>query len=357
MNISKSDFKIIFHKMMNSDNQIVNKYIKNLTSNGKTGDEDIDKIIKNYNSEYILKVINKINKKVLVGGDEPTSQEAPKTEVVTIPASKPDENKNKKLESINVVDNVSGKVSTVPVEQTKNTNGSASVTSSEVSSIFAEQPKAVSDLSVTSSELPKMVTDLSATSSEMPLPRDSKQPESIFIKSESATSSDLPPSIQSEQMSATSSVVPGLITSTSIEIPEPVTKTELADIFVPEKKEEKTSIKLSIKELIEKLKVKSKLLNDKEAELKNKENELDNRQKIIVQLEEDSKRKLDEINTQLNELKTKKEQLNTEVNNLRVDSEKLEESLSDIQLSEADLKITETESKPVASLLNKIFGN
>jgi len=333
MNISKSDFKIIFHKMMNSDNQIVNKYIKNLTSNGKTGDEDIDKIIKNYNSEYILKVINKINKKVLVGGDEPTSQEAPKTEVVTIPASKPDENKNKKLESINVVDNVSGKVSTVPVEQTKNTNGSASVTSSEVSSIFAEQPKAVSDLSVTSSELPKMVTDLSATSS------------------------DLPPSIQSEQMSATSSVVPGLITSTSTEIPEPVTKTELADIFVPEKKEEKTSIKLSIKELIEKLKVKSKLLNDKEAELKNKENELDNRQKIIVQLEEDSKRKLDEINTQLNELKTKKEQLNTEVNNLRVDSEKLEESLSDIQLSEADLKITETESKPVASLLNKIFGN
>jgi hypothetical protein len=64
MQISKPDFKIIFNKIK-SNPENINKYIKNLKSNGKTEDEDIDNIITKYNSDYILKVINKINQSIL----------------------------------------------------------------------------------------------------------------------------------------------------------------------------------------------------------------------------------------------------------------------------------------------------
>lgn len=56
--------------MINSDPQNINKYIKNLNLNNNTGDVDIDKIINNYNSNYILRVINKINNKILKGGTD-----------------------------------------------------------------------------------------------------------------------------------------------------------------------------------------------------------------------------------------------------------------------------------------------
>lgn len=359
MNISKADFKIIFHKMVNSDNNTVNKYIKNLEINGITGEQNIDKIIKNYNPGYILKVMNKINKKVLTGGEDATSQEEKK--------------EDNKISSINIVDNVSGTISSIPVEKT------VDVVSSEVNT-----PKVVSDvdlsaassdmtkvadnnLSTTSSEMPvevpKVEAELSATSSEMPPVV--KESEQIFIKSESVTSSEVPDVIASENMSSTSSVFPGIMTSTSTEIPEPVSKSEIAEIFVseknaeakPEVKKQEPTIKVAAKELIEKLKVKSKLLNDKEAELKAKESELDNRQKIIVQLEEDGRRKLDEVNKQLEDLRKEKEDLTNQVNGLKNESDKLKDSLSEIEVNTNDILLTDTESKPVSSILSKLFGN
>lgn len=94
MNINKSDFKIVFNKMMNSNNQNINEYINNLNINGKTGNEELDKIVKNYNPSYILKVMNKINNKVFLGGNNQTEQvkynNTPSFERTDLKKSEPD---------------------------------------------------------------------------------------------------------------------------------------------------------------------------------------------------------------------------------------------------------------------------
>jgi hypothetical protein len=367
--------------MISSDNQIVNKYIKNLSLNEKTGDEQIDKIVKNYNSSYILRVMNKINNKVLSGGENQTSQEEPKKDQVKILDIVSETPVNKEeIKVINIVDNNNGVISQVPIEKIVSKPVSKpvsrlvdTVTSSEMPSVLPiEQlsatssddlaPKPVSKMvekvidSVTSSEMPSVlpIEQLSATSSDVPNIRESE----TFMKADSVTSSEVPPVIPSEQLSTTSYINHDRnanATTTSTEIPEPVTKSELSDIFIQEKIQAPT-IKMSVKDLIEKLKVKSTLLKQKESELKSKETELDNRQKIIVQAEDDSRRKLDEVNKQVDDLKKQKEQLTIEVEGLKNESAKLKDSISEIEVVNNDLVLTETDSKPAQSLLEKIFG-
>lgn len=342
MNISKSDFKIIFHKMINSDNQIVNKYIKNLSLNGKTGDEQIDEIIKNYNSSYILRVINKINNKVLSGGNDQTSQEEPKkTEELKLIDTLSDTPVKEPMKVIKIVDSSNGTVTQVPVENKAIARNVVNPREQQVDS-------------VTSSEMPSVIPteQLSATSSEAPV-RESE----TFMKLDSVTSSEMPPVIPTEQLSATSGVRDVTATTTSTEIPEPVTKSEISEIFIQDNKQKHTTLKMTVKKLIEQLKVKSSLLKQKESELTTKETEIDNRQKIIVQAEDDIRRKLEEMGKQVDELKKQKEQLVTEVEGLKNESVKLKDSMSEIEVDlNNGLALTETDSKPAQSLLAKIFG-
>ena len=280
MSISKYDFKIIFNKMINSDNQTVNKYINNLSINGNTSDEQIDKIIENYNSDYILRVMNKINNKVHRGGA----------------------NQNKMVKDISIVDSNNStirKVSVVP-------------------------------------------------SSEMPPNIPSKQMGDTSLD-DSITSSEMPPNIPSSQMGDTT-------TFTELPVPVPVTNSELSEIFSPKKKK-KSTLKMSVEKLIEKLKLKSKLLKKKEFELKYKETELDNRQKNIVQSEDDSKLKLDDINKQISDLKKQKEQFISEIKDLKTKYVRLTDTVSEIEVeTNNDLSLTETNSNPIQSLLEKIFS-
>jgi hypothetical protein len=75
MKITKSDFKIIFNKIINSSHQENINLLQNLSNNLISGDSQIDNLVANYSSEYISKIMNKILNNPIVSGQ--TSEEEP----------------------------------------------------------------------------------------------------------------------------------------------------------------------------------------------------------------------------------------------------------------------------------------
>lgn len=76
MKITKSDFKIIFNKIINNSNDKNMKILQNLSNNSNSGDSQINDLVNTYSSEYISKIMNKILKNNLIGGE--TSEESKK---------------------------------------------------------------------------------------------------------------------------------------------------------------------------------------------------------------------------------------------------------------------------------------
>ena len=87
MKITKSDFKIIFNKIINNSNDENNRILHNLSNNSLSGDHQIDQLVGNYSSDYISNIMNKINKNGLIGGQ--TSEE-PKNNTSLINLSESD---------------------------------------------------------------------------------------------------------------------------------------------------------------------------------------------------------------------------------------------------------------------------
>ena len=308
MSISKSDFKIIFNKMINYDNQTINKYINNLSLNGNTSDEQIDKIIENYNSSYILRIIKNINNKIHIGGASP----------------------NNMVKDITIVDSNNSTIRKVPVAPSKKPQN---IPSRRLKDTFSRR-----------------FDDTSSDDYGILKP-------TAFMQDDSVTSSEIPQNIPSRRLDDTSSDdYSGTTILTEIPVPVPVTKSELSEIFLPKKKKE-SNLKMSVEKLIDKLKLKSKLLKEKEIKLKYKETEINSRQKKIVQSEDDSKLKLDDINKQINDLKKQKEQFVIEIEDLKNKYCKLNDSISEIEVdTNNDLSLIETDSNPIQSLLEKIFS-
>jgi hypothetical protein len=260
MNISKSDFKIIFNKMTKTDSRNVNNYIKRLNITGKTGDNNIDKIIQNYNPNYILSVMNKINNKVLLGGNQPQTQQF-------------------------------------------------SDTSTEANN--HQHSKTLSDTSIDASN----------------------QPQS---RQSSDTSINASNQYQTQQFSDTS-----------------ISNLDYTD--TDESKEDTSSIKMSIKELLIKLKTKSNLLKKKDLELEEKETYLNKRQQTLLKLETDTNNTLKELGKDIDVLNKQKEELVSEVQKLRMLGDKIKDNISEIDLDFNNRYLTETDSETDSGSINELL--
>ena len=77
MKLSKSEFKILLDRMNNLDKISNEKYIINIKNNGYSGDSTIDRIINSYSSNYIYRIMNKINNKFIGGTWRFSRQQGP----------------------------------------------------------------------------------------------------------------------------------------------------------------------------------------------------------------------------------------------------------------------------------------
>lgn len=271
MKLSKSEFKILLGRMNNSDRNSIKKYIKNISNTGHSGDSTIDRIINSYSPNYIYRIMNKINNRILVGGSE--------TESENNPLAISDTEKTPKMDSITIVDNKAG-------------------------------------LSATSSEMPEPVSEskLSETSSEMPFLQNPRA-EPIGL---SATSSEMPGSVSESKLSETSEIFISnqpakkeemIVTTTEI----PPTETKKSD---------------DIKTVLSKLREKSRLLEEKERYLNNREAEL-------KRLEQELSGKRESVNNEVEAQRSRwgEERRNIEENISKLQQEKqlLTDSVSDLK--------------------------
>jgi len=139
MKISKSDFKIIFNKIISNSNDKNMQILQNLSNNYNSGDYQIDNLVNTYSSEYISKIMNKILKNSQIGGE--TSEESKKnTSILDLT-----ETSIQTPNFINIIDAIGGadKVSTnifydkiLPFLKRDNTK--SNLTSSELPRIASE---------------------------------------------------------------------------------------------------------------------------------------------------------------------------------------------------------------------------
>lgn len=329
MSISKFDFKVIFNKIMNSDNDTVKLYINNLRNNNKTGEYQIDNIVNKYNSNYILRVINKINNKILSGGNNTTSVEEPKEEYKLNFLTETTTNVEP-IQVVNILNNLTGTILPVKINE--------SVTPSKMTFEFNDRIF-MKDDSITSSEMPFMIggnnTQASDTSSAIPPIDTMALSDTSSAIASSATSSAIP-SIDTLALSDTSSTNGDLTDKLSSEVIEPVTKSEMSEIFVT-RGIEPVSLKEKVDTLIKNLKKKSELLKEKEMKMKEKEDELERRQKIVIQLEEDGKDRLDKIKNDLDDLIKQKDSMLKQRDEYTDESNKVRQELSEISNASTEI--------------------
>jgi len=105
MKISKSDFKIIFNKIINNSKQENLNLLQNISNNSISGDNQIDQLIGNYSSEYISKTINKILNNNIVGGQTSEEETNKNTSLINLGLS---ETSIEPPKSINIEDMTGG---------------------------------------------------------------------------------------------------------------------------------------------------------------------------------------------------------------------------------------------------------
>ncbi len=407
MSISKSEFKIIFNKMMKTSFDDNKKIINKISNTGKSGDEQIDSIINNYSSEYISKIMNKITNRGLVGGNtsEANSTNQNKPASTGLPLISVSESSVVPPKTVEIINKVTGSIDKPVSTQVSNSTTSsevfipssgssdkkdlgASPTSSNVVSTVV--PSSTSDIfmPVKSSETSNANT--SATSTAVPNSVVPSTTSDIFIPAKpasnknenmSATSSAVPNSIvpsttsdvfmPAKNTSETSSVIPGSVTKSMLNSPTSsenrtttdlptVSKSDISDVFGNQSssKQENSSTKMTPKKAVELVLEKNKILKEKESLLENKEKELKNREELVIQVEKDAKAKIDKINGEISELNKIKSELETTIGKLKDEKKSLDNSLSEIELSlDSVNKLQNTESENnTNSILKKIFG-
>ncbi len=407
MSISKSEFKIIFNKMMKTSFDDNKKIINKISNTGKSGDEQIDSIINNYSSEYINKIMNKITNRGLVGGNtsEANSTNQNKPASTGLPLISVSESSVVPPKTVEIINKVTGSI-----DKPVSTQVSNSTTSSEVfipSSGFSDKKDlgaSPTSSNVVSTVVPSSTSDIfmpfkssetsnantSATSTAVPNSVVPSTTSDIFIPAKpasnknenmSATSSAVPNSIvpsttsdvfmPAKNTSETSSVMPGSVTKSMLNSPTSsenrtttdlptVSKSDISDVFGNQSssKQENSSTKMTPKKAVELVLEKNKILKEKEALLENKEKELKNREELVIQVEKDAKAKIDKINGEISELNKIKSELETTIGKLKDEKKSLDNSLSEIELSlDSVNKLQNTESENnTNSILKKIFG-
>jgi len=185
MKITKSDFKIIFNKIINNSNDKNIQILQKLSNNSNSGDYQIDNLVNTYSSEYISKIMNKILKNSQIGGE--TSEESKKnTSVLDLTETSIEPPK-----FINIIDVIGGaddKVST----QTNNSFYNKLST-------FLTRDNTKSKSSATSSELPTIQSSETGVSS-----RSTYKPWKFNPSNVNSATSPLE-SMQSRSLSSTSS--------------------------------------------------------------------------------------------------------------------------------------------------------
>ncbi len=414
MNISKSEFKIIFNKMMHTSYDENMRMIKKISNEGKTGDEQIDTIINGYSSEYINKIMNKIINRGLIGGqtsEQPNDQKPSSNSNLVVPGLSASATSVVPPSTVAIIDKVTGSIDKplsvskqsdsttssdvfMPASPTSPTSEKKDLVSSATSSAIPSNivQSTTSDVFIASK--PKESNTDSATSSVMPSSIIPSSTSDVFISSkqkqsntDSVTSSVMPSSIipsttsdifipvnsvkESKTDSATSSAMPSNVnalvsnsptssenrTTTDIPNANSVSKSDISDVFgSPTKLDDKA--KMSPKKAIELVIKKNELLKEKEAILKNKEEELKNREALVVQVEQDAKVKMEKINKEIEDLNKTKSELEASIAKLKDEKKSLDNSLSEIELSLSDVdKLQTTDSdNQTKSILKKIFG-
>ena len=214
MKITKSDFKIIFNKIINNSNDKNMKILQNLSNNSNLGDSQIDNLVNIYSSDYVSKVINKILKNNLIGGE--TSEEPPRknSSLLDLPLS---ETSIEPPKFINIIDMTAGNGDKKDLSQTNQQNRilslfkrssspSPSTENSATSPLMSMQPASTSPTSSeprqsgfssfnrqtkpTSSLMSKQPASTSPTSSEPRQPRRSSLRSNMQPASTSPTSSE-----------------------------------------------------------------------------------------------------------------------------------------------------------------------
>lgn len=301
MSISKSDFKTIYNKMINSDNTTVKKYINNLNRYGKTGDARIDELVRNYSPSYVTKVMNKINTKILVGGSNGSNDSG----VNGLLPETTERSTENNMNGISIVDNANGTVSQVPV---------TSVSSPSRSSPMMTPPSRSSPMVTSPSR-----HILSDTSSEMP------------SLGNTETTLEMPSFVNLPQSPSTNDLISS---NTSTEVPSINLHQELSTTSENPVVESKTiDMKMSVSEMIEKLKHKAMLLKQKEDELKSREARLEELERNVV-----DKRK-------------QKEDLDSEIEILQNQQNTLKTNIGEIEQL-----LTESEIEPGTSFLQNIVN-
>lgn len=407
MSISKSEFKIIFNKMMKTSFDDNKKIINKISNTGKSGDEQIDSIINNYSSEYISKIMNKITNRGLVGGNtseaNPTNENKPVS--TGLPLISVSESSVVPPKTVEIINKVTGSIDKPVSTQVSNSTTSsevfipssgssdkkdlgASPTSSNV--ISSVVPSSTSDIfmpvkssetsnantSATSTVVPNSVVPSTTSDIFIPAKSGSNKNENMSVTSSAVPNSVVPSTtsdvfISAKNTSETSSVMPGSVTKsmlnsptssenrTTTDIPT-VSKADLSDVFGNQasSKQENSSTKMTPKKAVELVLEKNKILKEKEALLENKEKELKNREELVIQVEKDAKAKIEKINGEISELNKIKSELESTIGKLKDEKKSLDSSLSEIELSlDSVNKLQNTESENnTNSILKKIFG-
>ena len=410
MNISKSEFKIIFNKMMSTSNDNNRKMISEISDKGKTGNNQIDAIINNYSSEYIAKIMTKIINRGLVGGqtseDPKDDNTKPKQAVSILSAS---ETSIIPPSTINIIDKVTGSIdkpsvisksadsttsSDVFMPASSGSSGSSAPSGpigSPTSTDRKELAQGTTDTSsaMLSTVIPSTTSDIfipvkqtaqasqpaqaaqavvdSATSSAMLSTVLPSTTSDIFIPAKQVTQANqVAQATQAAVDSATSSAMPLNINTSVVNSPtstENITTTDAAS-------DAATAAAAASKKAIELVTEKNILLNEKEKILRNKEEELKKREEQIIQSEQNTKLNKDKIDKEIEELKKTKIELESSINKLKeeikISNDKVKEANDKVKetnnkvtvpMVSNDQKIQSTESeKQNKSIFSKIFG-
>ena len=263
MKITKSDFKIIFNKIINNSNDENNRILHNLSNNSLSGDHQIDQLVGNYSSDYISNIMNKINKNGLIGGQ--TSEE-PKNNTSLINLSESDASVIPP-KYVNIINMTAGNntSSSGPGLSYTSVPAPAPVPSGNFSKIMnlfkSRSPSPTSSVSgaqqqAETSETSPFMRPTSRYQEQSPSPTSSVKPGIISRIKRSLTPTRLVNYLKDGR-----SISPSLSSTSSI-------NTEIVNQYDTSKKP------IYPTEATKLLDYKNKLLNKKESELKSKENDL-----------------------------------------------------------------------------------
>jgi len=167
----------------------------------------------------------------------------------------------------------------------------------------------------------------------------------------SETSSDIPLGHSSRipSGSTTSDIVDGFS-----QIQPSTTSSDISDSYSKRIQTQPTDVKITIRNIIDKLKEKSDILDIKESTLKSLESELNNKKMALEEMEIEIKNKVQKLVKEIESLSKEKSDLESSVSSLKTEKKNYMSELSEISLNFKDISTDRTDSKP-KTFLSSLF--